>query len=140
MINVAQILKNLAAFCSIKGVQPDELVTAIFDKEYNRIETYKVNSFVHFIISYSENIDDEKNTIIMRYIYDENKTLLKIEQKINNSSYSVQWDRDNSLKKYLINQLNALPELKREEVYQMILDMLPNNASHVLPPELKLVS
>lgn len=140
MINVAQILKNLAAFCSIKGVQPDELVTAIFDKEYNRIETYKVNSFIHFIISYSENIDDEENTIIMRYTYDEDKTLLKIEQKINNNGYSVQWDRDSSLKKYLINQLNALPELKREEVYQMILDMLPNNASHVLPPKLKLVS
>ena len=43
MINVAQILKNLAAFCSVKGVQPDELVTAIFEKEYKKIETYKVN-------------------------------------------------------------------------------------------------
>ncbi len=42
MINVAQILKNLAAFCSVKGVQPDELVTAIFEKEYKKIETYKV--------------------------------------------------------------------------------------------------
>lgn len=56
MINVAQILKNLAAFCSVKGVQPDELVTAIFEKEYKKIETYKVNCLIYFIMDYSEKL------------------------------------------------------------------------------------
>ncbi|WP_136149091.1 hypothetical protein [Escherichia coli] len=53
MINVAQILKNLAAFCSVKGVQPDELVTAIFEKEYKKIETYKANCFIYLLMNLS---------------------------------------------------------------------------------------
>lgn len=140
MINVAQILKNLAAFCSVKGVQPDELITAIFEKEYKKIETYKVNSYIYFIINYCEHIDDEEIIISMRYIYDENKSLLKIEQKINNGRYSLQWDRNDALKKYIMNQLSDLPNQKREDVYQLIIGNLPKDAGYSLPPNLKLVS
>lgn len=140
MINVAQILKNLAAFCSVKGVQPDELVTAIFEKEYKNIETYKVNSFIYFIMNYCERIDDEESIVSMRYIYDENKSLIKIEQKINNGRYSTQWNRNDALKKYIMNQLSELPYQKREEVYQLILGNLPIDAGCSLPPKLKLVS
>ncbi|EKS6729534.1 MULTISPECIES: hypothetical protein [Enterobacter] len=140
MINVAQILKNLAAFCSVKGVQPDELITAIFEKEYKKIETYKVNSYIYFIINYCEHIDDEESIISMRYIYDENKSLLKIEQKINNGRYSLQWDRNDALKKYIMNQLSDLPNQKREDVYQLIIGNLPKDAGYSLPPNLKLVS
>ncbi|HBB9941461.1 hypothetical protein ABHD31_13465 [Enterobacter cloacae] len=140
MINVAQILKNLAAFCSVKGVQPDELITAIFEKEYKKIETYKVNSYIYFIINYCEHIDDEENIISMRYIYDENKSLLKIEQKINNGRYSLQWDRNDALKKYIMKQLSDLPYQKREDVYQLIIGNLPKDAGYSLPPNLKLVS
>lgn len=140
MINVAQILKNLAAFCSVKGVQPDELITAIFEKEYKKIETYKVNSYIYFIINYCEHIDDEESIISMRYIYDENKSLLKIEQKINNGRYSLQWDRNDALKKYIMNQLSDLPNQKREDVYQLIIGNLPKDAGYYLPPNLKLVS
>lgn len=140
MINVAQILKNLAAFCSVKGVQPDELITAIFEKEYKKIETYKVNSFIYFIMNYCEHIDDEENIISMRYIYDENRSLVKIEQKINNGRYSIQWDRNDALKKYIMNQLSDLPHQKREDIYQLILENLPVDAGFSLPPKLKLVS
>lgn len=140
MINVAQILKNLAAFCSVKGVQPDELITAIFEKEYKKIETYKVNSYIYFIINYCEHIDDEENIISMRYIYDENKSLLKIEQKTNNGRYSLQWDRNDALKKYIMKQLSDLPYQKREDVYQLIIGNLPKDAGYSLPPNLKLVS
>lgn len=139
MINVAQILKNLAAFCSVKGVQPDELVTAIFEKEYKKIETYKVNCLIYFIMDYSEKIDDDETFISMRYIYDENKSLIKIEQKLNNGRYHTQWDRNDALKKYIINQLSELPYQKRDEVYQTILENIPIDASYSLPPRLKLV-
>ncbi len=140
MINVAQILKNLAAFCSVKGVQPDELVTAIFEKEYKKIETYKVNSLVYFIMDYSERIEEEESIVSMRYVYDENKSLIKIEQKINNGHYSTQWDRNDALKNYIINQLSELPSREREDVYQLILGNLPFNTGYSLPQRLKLVS
>lgn len=140
MINVAQILKNLAAFCSVKGVQPDELVTAIFEKEYKKIETYKVNSLVYFIMNYSEKFDEEESIICMRYIYDENKSLVKIEQKINSGRYSIQWDRNDALRKYILNQLSELPSPERDDVYRLILENLPCDAVCSLPPQLKLVS
>ncbi|MEY7151300.1 hypothetical protein AB9C31_20210, partial [Enterobacter cloacae] len=84
--------------------------------------------------------DDEENIISMRYIYDENKSLLKIEQKINNGRYSLQWDRNDALKKYIMKQLSDLPYQKREDVYQLIIGNLPKDAGYSLPPNLKLVS
>ncbi|OUH03491.1 hypothetical protein AZ010_004098, partial [Klebsiella pneumoniae] len=51
MTNHTQIMKEInkiISFCMVKGVQPHELVTSIFEREYKHIETYKKGELVHF--------------------------------------------------------------------------------------------
>ncbi|MBS9422592.1 hypothetical protein [Photorhabdus caribbeanensis] len=38
-LKVNEIIERMVAFCLVKGVQPDELITAIFESEYDSIET-----------------------------------------------------------------------------------------------------
>ncbi len=44
MTNYSQIMEEInkiISFCMVKGVQPHELISAIFEDEYKHIETYK---------------------------------------------------------------------------------------------------
>lgn len=88
-----QLREKLLSNLMVKGVQPEELISAIFEEEYEKIECFKIEDEIHLIITFNEYVDDIKNTIQMKYVYNRLKYLMKIEQKAGNSEYRTQWVR-----------------------------------------------
>lgn len=94
----------------VKGVQPHELVTSIFEDEYKHIETYKKGELIYFILTYSDIHDDGVNLIKMKYIYNNKQQLLSVAQKIDTSVYKTQWDRSEKIEAMLNNLASQLPQ------------------------------
>ncbi|WP_181150242.1 hypothetical protein [Photorhabdus hindustanensis] len=136
-LKVNEIIERMVAFCLVKGVQPDELITAIFESEYDSIETIKKSNDIHMIITYKENVDNEVNIIRMKYIYKENKQLQRIEQKINSGAYKVQWDRAEKLESIINELLEAIGADKK--ILSDIKDKIPAEFQSIVYPKLKLV-
>ncbi|WP_207627319.1 hypothetical protein [Photorhabdus tasmaniensis] len=136
-LKINEIIERMVAFCLVRGVQPDELITAIFESEYDSIETIKKFNDIHMIITYKENIDNEMNIIKMKYIYKENKQLQRIEQKINAGTYKVQWDRTEKLES-IINELIADIGADKK-ILADIKEKIPVEFRSIVYPKLKLV-
>ncbi|WP_118987673.1 hypothetical protein [Photorhabdus sp. CRCIA-P01] len=137
LLKVNEIIERMVAFCLVKGVQPDELITAIFESEYDSIETIKESNDIHMIITYKENIDNEVNIIKMKYVYKENRQLQRVEQKINAGAYKVQWDRAEKLDS-IINELVEVIGADNR-ILADIKEKIPAEFRSVVYPKLKLV-
>ncbi|ANI30576.1 hypothetical protein PL78_12160 [Yersinia entomophaga] len=135
-LKIKDIINKIIAFCMVKGVQPEELVTAIFDNEYESIETIKKNGMVHLIITYQESIEDSHSIVKTRYIYDNERRLQIVDQKINSSPYKTQWDRNSKLN-ILLDEL-ALLVSSRDSLIEVIKDTIPNELRGVIYPQLKI--
>ncbi|CNI17443.1 Uncharacterised protein [Yersinia massiliensis] len=135
-LKIKDIINKIIAFCMVKGVQPEELVTAIFDNEYESIETIKKNGMVHLIITYQESIEDSHSIVKTRYIYDNERRLQIVDQKINSSPYKTQWDRKSKLN-ILLDEL-ALLVSSRDSLIEVIKDTIPNELRSVIYPQLKI--
>ncbi|KMW72494.1 hypothetical protein TI10_13610 [Photorhabdus luminescens subsp. luminescens] len=136
-LKVNEIIERMVAFCLVRGVQPDELITAIFESEYDSIETIKKSNDIHMIITYKENIDNEVNIIKMKYVYKENKQLQKVEQKINAGAYKVQWDRAEKLDSIINELIEVIGADNR--ILADIKEKIPAEFRSVVYPKLKLV-
>lgn len=119
----------------VKGVQPHELVTSIFEREYQHIETYKKGEFIHFILTYSDIHDDGINLIKMKYVYNDKQQLLSIAQKIDSSSYKIQWDRSEKLDALLSNLASQLPQ--NSSIISQLKEAIPNDFKTIFYPVLK---
>ncbi|EPB2249448.1 hypothetical protein [Citrobacter sp. FDAARGOS_156] len=138
MTNYTQIMKEInkiISFCMVKGVQPHELVTSIFEREYQHIETYKKGELIHFILTYSDIHDDGVNLIKMKYVYNDKQQLLSISQKIDSSSYKIQWDRSEKLDALLSNLASQLPQ--NSSVISRLREAIPDDYKTVFYPILK---
>ncbi|AKH63409.1 MULTISPECIES: hypothetical protein [Photorhabdus] len=136
-LKINEIIERMVAFCLVRGVQPDELITAIFESEYDSIETIKKFNDIHMIITYKENIDNEMNIIRMKYVYKENKQLQRVEQKINSGVYKVQWDRTEKLES-IINELIEVIGADKK-ILADIKEKIPVEFRSIVYPKLKLV-
>ncbi|MEK9495112.1 hypothetical protein V2H77_01275 [Photorhabdus sp. P32] len=136
-LKVNEIIERMVAFCLVRGVQPDELITAIFESEYDSIETIKKSNDIHMIITYKENIDNEVNIIKMKYVYKENKQLQKVEQKINAGAYKVQWDRAEKLDSIINELIEVIGADNR--ILADIKEKIPAEFRSIVYPKLKLV-
>ncbi|WP_312072631.1 hypothetical protein [Atlantibacter sp.] len=138
MTNYTQIMKEInkiISFCMVKGVQPHELVTSIFEREYQHIETYKKGELIHLILTYSDIHDDGVNLIKMKYVYNDKQQLLSIAQKIDSSSYKIQWDRSEKLDALLSNLASQLPQ--NSSVISRLREAIPDDYKTVFYPILK---
>jgi len=139
MKNYAQVMNEInkiISFCMVKGVQPHELVTSIFESEYQSIETYKKGEFVHFILTYSDAHDDGVSCVKMKYIYNRKQQLLSVSQKIDASSYKVQWDRSKKLEEMLDGLALLLPS--DSSVVSRIKEVIPDEYKVIFYPLLKI--
>lgn len=100
-----QQMNKIISLCLVQGVQPDGLITAIFEKEYTNIETYKEDDLVFLVLTFLDTYEDETSIIKMKYVYSKTRKLLSIYQKIDSSEYKEQWSRAELLNT-LINELN----------------------------------
>lgn len=131
-------IDKIVAFCLMKGVQPYELITSIFEKEYTHIETIKNKNDVYLIVSYDEFIDNETYNIKMRYTYDLDSRLQRIEQKINKSGYKIQWDRIDKLKEIICSILGY--KITDNEIDNILIKLLPDGKYKSVKFTMKLVA
>lgn len=99
-MNKTMIIKEIskiASFCMVKGVQPSELVTSIFESEYHHIESYKEGDNVVFVLSFTDKSKDDVSNIKMKYVYNKSQQLISVNQKVNSGPYKIQWDRNQTL-------------------------------------------
>ncbi|WP_387463969.1 hypothetical protein [Photorhabdus sp. RM323S] len=119
-LKINEIIERMVAFCLVRGVQPDELITAIFESEYDSIETIKKFNDIHMMITYKQN-----------------KQLQRVEQKINSGAYKVQWDRTEKLES-IINELIADIGADKK-ILADIKEKIPVEFRSIVYPKLKLV-
>lgn len=136
LTKINEIIERIVAFCLIKGVQPDELVNAIFDDPYESIETFKKSEKVFTIVTYKECVDDEEITVKMKYTYSSKKQLQKVEQKINSGVYKTQWDRQKNLDS-MVRELSDYMDGNRE-THSYILSQIPEELRGMILPKLKI--
>ncbi|EPL6274865.1 hypothetical protein [Proteus mirabilis] len=135
-----EFVDKLVAFSLMKGVQPEDLVTAIFEKEYTSIDVLKQNDEVYVIVSYKEHLEEDVgfNIISTRYTYNLDSQLQRVEQKINNTKYKTQWDRISKLKELI--SLACTNVGSSHELSTILDELLPNTIYKSITPYLKLVS
>ncbi|CAM8245014.1 hypothetical protein [Morganella morganii] len=138
MSNKNSKIDKIVAFCLMKGVQPCELITAIFEKEYTHIETIKNKNDVYLIISYNELVDNDIYNIKMRYTYDLDSRLQRIEQKTNKSGYKIQWDRIDKLKEIICTTLGY--KITDNEINNLLIKLLPESKYNSIKLIMKLVA
>lgn len=139
MTNYSQIMKEInkiISFCMVKGVQPQDLVTSIFESEYQNIETFKKGELIHFVLTYSDIHDNGISRIKMKYIYNNKKQLLSVAQKIDSSSYKTQWDRNEKLEEMLKKLAYQLP--KDSTIINKIREAIPDEYKTIFYPHLKI--
>ncbi|CAI2515612.1 Uncharacterised protein [Serratia liquefaciens] len=139
-IEINKITDGLIAFCLMKGVQPHELVTAIFDNEYTSIETLKKSHHIEVIVSFNEHVEGSSNPVKMKYTYNEKGYLQRIEQKINAKPYKLQWDRQSKIDSILEQLKQALSVNKQESIIEKLQKSIPVELYRTIYPKLQLVS
>lgn len=136
--SITKLVDKIIALKLTKGIQPSELADSIFEKEYSEISFKKNDIFYEAIVKFQDIVGSEVSNITMKYIYDNDKYLLRIEEKINNKRYTVAWSRENIMRS-LCNKLKS-------EVNYLGLSMpkllatLPKDKYFVMAELLKLAS
>lgn len=110
-----------------KGVQPEELAENIWNKNYINLNLYKENNFIVCSLKFL----DEGIEVNMKYIYNSDKYLIRIEEIVN-GNLSILWDKDIKLQ-ILIDDLNELlfNEYSKEKA-EKILNTLPEKLREYL--------
>lgn len=120
----------------VKGVQPEELITAIFEKEYTKIETYKEDNLIFLVLTFSDTYENDTSNITMKYAYNRKKELVSISQKINSSNYKEQWNRKKILEAMINELIIHLP--KDNRVIEQLKTLIPDDYKPVFSSYLKI--
>ncbi|MCL1124219.1 hypothetical protein [Shewanella surugensis] len=121
--NINELKAKLVATYLSKGVQPSDLSDALFEKGYVDSSIKRTDDSVLVTLSFIDDFDTiKKAKHTMRYTYDLNRYLQKIEQKIKGRSFKVQFCREEAINSILRDLLAAGCSL---------------SALESLPPELK---
>lgn len=138
---IKEITDSLINLYMFKGIQPSELADSIFEDCYLGMTTKKSANNIEVVISFTEvcEITSKMFTHHMKYVYNKESFLLKIEEAINSKGYKSVWDR-NSLVKY---KIEALSEKLKESAYKEaqikeILKTIPLKFKQDIQNELKL--
>lgn len=134
--HITKEINKIIAFCMVKGVQPEELITAIFEKEYTKIETYKEDNLIFLVLTFSDTYENDTSNITMKYVYNRKKELVSISQKINSSNYKEQWNRKKILEAMINELIIHLP--KDNRVIEQLKTLIPDDYKPVFSPYLKI--
>lgn len=136
--SITRLVDKIIALELTIGIQPSELADSIFEKEYSEISFKKRRGFYEAIVKFQDIVGSEISNITMKYIYNNDKYLIRIEEKVNNKQYTLAWSRENAMLA-LCNSLES-------EINRLGLDMprllgsLPTVESFGITKLLKLVS
>jgi hypothetical protein len=140
--NINQIADKLASLYLFKGIQPSEISDAIFEKQFSTITINKTEYEIILVANFveSDEITNQEYKHQIKYIYCKNKYLKRIEQKVGNRNFKLQWSREDEVSS-LINQFighvkNNISSIQLEK----ILATLPIELQPKIYTKLKLVA
>lgn len=119
-------INRLISIRLTNGVQPEDLASNIYLEDYKKLSFYKVENKVIGEITFKEEIKGMQVDTTLRYIYSENKVLLRIEEQINDR-IKIEWDREiieNELVNDVIDLLKS--EYSNTEI-QCFINTLPED-------------
>lgn len=116
--------KLIATYLS-KGIRPSDIADTIFEDNYLDLSISKKNKQLIMTFTFEE-LDDIEEQVLnsMRYTYDEEQLLVRVEQKVGRGRYKVQWDRHEDLTKILKELLSLFPTGAPRE---RVISTLPND-------------
>lgn len=128
-MNVSKIIESkidrLINLRLTKGVQPEDLANNIYLNDYKKICFYKSNGYIIGELNFTEIINNNTIETILRYVYDEDTFLLRIEEEINNE-IKIEWDRDIS-ESILINDIVEFMNQESLECAGRFIESLPQD-------------
>lgn len=109
-----------------KGVQPSDLANNIYLNNYEKLNFYKIEDKVIGELTFKEKIDDNFINTTLRYIYNKQNVLLRIEEQIYDN-IRIEWDRD-IIESNLINDIiDILRSTYSNEYIESFIKTLPND-------------
>lgn len=114
-------MKKIINLAISKGVQPEELMENIWNKQYKSINVYKDKKNIICKLIFLEN----RKEIEMHYVYNKEKELIKIIEIINNKSL-IFWDKDIKLQELIDDVVELLSYYCTNKEIEKILNTLPD--------------
>lgn len=108
------------------GVQPNDLANNIFDDAYKNINFKKINDNVIAELNFEENIENKVCNTTLKYTYDRNMRVMRIEEIINGNA-KIEWDRDLIENELLQDIVNILKNEYSDEKSKEFINTLPND-------------
>lgn len=142
-LELNQLIDKLTAIYLTQGVQPSELADAIFEESYLSMSSKKNFDSIEVILSFQEKCDITHVNHIrnIRYTYNLERYVLKIEESEDSKKYQTIWDRE-SIIQNLVNEIKGkLSAIGYEkEKVNKIMNTLPKDIKNKRFADLKLVS
>lgn len=140
--DIGLIADKLASIYLLKGIQPSEIIDAIYDKQYSSVTVNKSVNEIILIATFTESddIDGKEYKHQLKYTYSKNKHLQTIEHKIGAKAFKMQWSRQDELDKLLNQFVDLVKPFVTSDKLDIILSTLPKDIRPQVDAKLKLVA
>jgi len=140
-VSLDKAVQGLLDLHLTRGVQPSDLADNLFDVEYTDYSLKKRGAILILDLSYIEDFEGFSQKICMRYTYSMERYLVRIEQRVGSSKFSVQWCRSAAITKAVADVTQCLSNagLSAKEVSK-VLNTMPQDLINSIGERLKLVA
>jgi hypothetical protein len=140
-VSLDKAVQGLLDLHLTRGVQPSDLADNLFDVEYTEYSLKKRGAVLILDLSYEESLEDCSQKICMRYTYSMERYLVRVEQRIGSSKFSVQWCRSAAIAKAVADVTLCLSSAGlSSNAISKVLDTLPQDLISSIGERLKLVA
>jgi hypothetical protein len=137
---IKSLIDELTATHLTPGVQPSEIADAIFEDNYKSIESENKNGIISMSVTFMDCDDEGSTSIIVRYTYNPDRVLMRVEQKVGKRPFKIQWDREQAIESLLTQISNHLAKLNSDVNVQQVMDTVPSELRLVIKKRLTLVA
>jgi len=137
---IKSLIDELTATHLTIGVQPSEIADAVFEDNYKSIESENKNGMITMSVLFWDRDDESSTSVIVRYTYNPNRVLMRVEQKVGNRPFKTQWDREQAIDSLLTEISNHLAKLNSDVNVQRAMDTVPSELRLVIQKRLTLVA
>ena len=130
---IKQKIDRLINLFLIKGVQPSDFADNIFFDTYESIKVSKKEEHIVLEIFYLDIVETGTIKIKLRYVYDNEKNLLSIEEKVSTKKFKKIWDRQNRKNELVAELISLLEKHVSQNELEDFIETLPVE----LKPQLK---
>lgn len=133
--------EELAILHLYNGVQPSDLADAMYENPYLEFKITKTFEQLIVELCFLDECDGESTPIRMKYFYNLDKQLQRIDQKIGLKKFSTQWCRIQSTNEAIAKVERTLAMLEIDSVQiKAMMSTLPSSIKPLLRAKLALVA